>query len=59
MDSITNDYLQELLGELPFCKDGKDLKSDKVVQGADSSDGEFQIYEQDSDGLDDDGDDFS
>lgn len=55
-DTIANDILQDLLGEFPLCGDGNDSRSNKDVQDLDLSDGEYQIYEQDSDDSDDDGD---
>nr|XP_029122139.1 general transcription factor 3C polypeptide 5 isoform X2 [Elaeis guineensis] len=43
-ESIPNDYLQELLRGF-----GKESQSNDALRGADLSDGEYQIYEQDSD----------
>lgn len=43
-ESVPNDYLQELLRCF-----GKEPQSNDALQGADFSDGEYQIYEQDSD----------
>ncbi|XP_038983732.1 uncharacterized protein LOC103714079 [Phoenix dactylifera] len=52
-EGIPNNYLQELLRGF-----GKESQSNDTLQGADLSDGEYQIYEQDSDDNDygDDGD---
>lgn len=59
-DNMANDYLQDLLSEFPFCKDGKNFNLGNEYQNAESSDGEFQIYDQDSDeNSDADEDDYS
>ncbi|KAI6701421.1 hypothetical protein NL676_015745 [Syzygium grande] len=42
MENISRTYLQELFGSFPFTEHGFD------AQNADGSDGEFQIYEQES-----------
>lgn len=45
--SISGGYLQEFLYDLPFVKDRKD--GDSQDRNADASEGEYEIYDQDSD----------
>lgn len=47
-EQISNDYLEELLRGFPFNKESKDRRPDDAA-GAGDSDGEYQIFEQDSD----------
>lgn len=46
--NISQDYLQQVFDSFPFPKES-DSCTDNVAQEADASDGEYQIYEQDSD----------
>ncbi|CAL9101347.1 unnamed protein product [Musa textilis] len=46
-EQISNDYLEELLRGFPFNKESKDRRPDEAP-GAGDSDGEYQIFEQDS-----------
>eukprot|EP00268_Persea_americana_P057617 TRINITY_DN6909_c1_g2_i9.p1 TRINITY_DN6909_c1_g2~~TRINITY_DN6909_c1_g2_i9.p1 ORF type:complete len:601 (+),score=127.53 TRINITY_DN6909_c1_g2_i9:334-2136(+) len=48
-ENINQDYLQQIFGILPFPKDGTSGANKGIAQDADASDGEYQIYEQDSD----------
>lgn len=54
MENTSTSYLQQLLGSFP----SMDTNGDKKQDGGESSDGEYQIYEQDDDEnyLDDDDD---
>lgn len=52
-ENISRDYLQGLFGSFSFTKAGGG-----EVQDADTSDGEYQIYEQDSLGEYSDDDDY-
>ncbi|KAG0468681.1 hypothetical protein HPP92_018009 [Vanilla planifolia] len=53
-ESIPNEYLQELLSEFPWIDKGKAKQSNEEdARGVGSSDGEYQIYEQDSEEEDD------
>nr|CAD1827596.1 unnamed protein product [Ananas comosus var. bracteatus] len=48
-ESIPNDYLQELLRGFPLDREGKNSQFTHLFNGADASDDEYKIYEQDSD----------
>lgn len=45
MESVSRTHLQELFGSFPSTEAGGDK-----IQNADTSDEEYQIFEQDSDG---------
>lgn len=51
-EEVPNAYLQELLRGFPFNKGTEYRRPDETL-GADVSDGEYQIFEQDSDDNED------